>query len=247
MIVERVLLRGVKGALDWIYGRNNIITAEQWDEDNTFRIFNFEDVDAVVERGKFSSVKPEIPIGDLVNNVLVEDKVLYFENPYWLTLFGKSCVFNNDAKPYQLFLKGGEEIDYKNSENILITQLALRRVLTAMDIPIECFTDADVYLLPARDKFACGYSRMIDRSKETKYRLEGGWVSYYIDHDLFQVLLPPVEYDRLNSHDPDHAGIDGIENKYPNFDREDFIDKWITEICNIIGDTVTETRELIFE
>ena len=244
MIVEKLLLKGVNGVRDWIYGRNNIITDEQWDEENTLRIFYFEDVDAVVERGKFSSVKPELPIGTLVNNVLIEDRVVYFENPYWLTKFGKSCVFNNDARPYQLFLKGGEEIDYRNSENILITQLALRRVLATMDIPIELFTDADVYLLPSRDKFACGYSRMIGRRETVKRRLEGGWISCYIDHDLFQELLPPVEYSRFDSHDPDHAGIDGIENKYPDFDREDFLTKWIAEICNIIGDTVTEIREV---
>jgi hypothetical protein len=251
LILERITLNSIKKVQDYRINVHNkdiekLLINKLWEGENTMRIFSYENVDASVERGKFSLAKQEIPIGDLVGDGFIEGKVLYWDDPYWSHRFGRTCVFNNDAKPYELFLKGGEEIDYKQTEFNIISKIAMRNVLNTMGIEIELFTDADVYLLPSRDKFACGFSRMANRKEAVKLRYEGGWVTYYMDHVLFQQILPPEEYNRINSHDPNHAGIDGIENKYPLFNREEFITKWVEEICKIIGETLRETIEVIY-
>jgi len=227
----------------------------EWTKENELRIWSYGDVKAVVRRGKFSSVLPEVPIGSLITQGQIVNDVYVWDDPFWSYKFGKSCVLNNDAKPYQLFIKGDRNsIHPMNTEKMLISQLAMKRVFERLNIPVEFFTDADVYLLPSRDKFACGYSRVSYKDYEKRHlpnpdmiRYEVGWMTFYMDHDLFQEILPPEEYNRTNSHDPNHAGIDGIENKYPDFDREDFITKWIEEICKILEDSVTETVELTFK
>ena len=254
MIVEKILVNGVKAVETWITTANkmrDIMIYKQWDTENTLKIYSFENVDAVIERGKDSLIKTDIEVGSLVDSVVIEDKVIYFDNPYWTLRFGKSCLFNNDAKPHQLFCTGKREnIHPKYTEGMLITQLAAKRVFIELNIPVEFFTDADVYLLPSRDKFACGWSRAMykndDKKQSDMVRHEGGWFTYYADHDLFQRVLPTAEYNREDSHDPNHAGIDGIENKYPNFDREDFILKWTEEISKIIKDPITETKEISY-
>lgn len=260
MIVERIIVKEIKGYRNWLanqYGKDtyDIMFNKRWNKENTFRIYGpHVNIDASIIRGKFALTLPDIPIGDLVGVGYADGKNFYFDDPFWNVKFGKSCVFTNDAPAYELFVKGKrKDIHPTNTEKMLITQLAMKRVFESINIDVEFFTDADVYLLPSRDKFSCGFSRAmyIDESKKENnddmVRYEGGWISYYIDHDLFQQILPPEEYNRDNSHDPNHAGIDGIENKYPTFDREKFIEKWIIEISNILGDNITKTVELVFE
>jgi hypothetical protein len=252
MIIEKITVKGIQAHKKWFESQyrqdaNDILVKGIWDKENTLRLYFYEDIDAVVIRGKDSLAKPEIPIGTLTTDQYVDGKNVYFDDIYWSIIFGKTCVFTNDAPIYELFMKGGKEIDYEQTEMNMVSKIAMKRILDSLDIPIELAPDADSFLLPSRDKFSCGFCRMTNRQEEVKFRYEAGWISYYINHELFQDILTLSEYNRDDSKDPEHGGIDGIENKYPNFDREDFILKWAEEIGNMIKDPLTEIKEIIFD
>ena len=198
---------------------------------------------AVVIRGVDSLALPATRIGSLVDHAYYLSGVAYFDDIFWADKFGKTCVFNNDAPIYQLFMKDTiAKIHTVNTNYNLLSKVAMANVFNTMNVSIEFLSDADVILLPSRDKFACGFSRMIypDPTKRTQtdqlIRYEGGWISYRIDHDLFQEILPEVEYNRDLSSDPDHGGIDGIENQFPLFNREQFYTAWFNEIAALIED-----------
>lgn len=255
MIIEKVVFRTIEEQQRWMTSsyRNDIIDLtinNRWEKENILRMYEFRNGQISIERGKDAQTLKEIPVGSLINNGYVDGNRHYWDNPYWSELFGKTCIFNEDAPAFSLFLKSKKSIIHPlNTQLRPITQIAMRDVLKTMGIEIELYSDADVYLLPSRDKFACGYSRKFyAESRELKdpliLRYEGGWITFYMNHTLFQDILPEEEYTRENSKDPDHGGLDGIENKYPDFDRNVFLTSWYDEIARIIQEEITETREL---
>lgn len=245
MKVEKIIVKGVEAHRKWfnsVYYKDtlDILAEGKWDHPNRLRLWFYEDIDAVVIRGKNAKTKPEIPIGSLLHSQHEDGKVIYFDDMYWSDKFGRSCVFTNDGPLIQLFMKGhSSRIDTINTEKNLVWKIALKNVLQRIGITIEFAKDADTYLLPSRNKFSCGFSRMSKRTKEEVVRYEGGWITYRMDHDLFQRILPESEYLRINSRDPNHAGINGIENEFPEFDRKQFENEWFLEIAKIIEENPT--------
>lgn len=252
MIVEKLTFPTMNDVQKWFSSPElqetiDILTKSKWEGEAKLRLhFYGREVRGVVIRGSNSLAKTEHPIGSLVNEAYVENNIAYFDDVFWADKFGKTCVFTNDAPIYQLFMKGKKrDIHPAFTESNLISKIAMGRVLSTIGIDFEYLDDADIILLPSRDKFSCGYSRALycdpkdrDNLDTQMVRYEGGWISYRIDHDLFQEILPEVEYNRDNCSDPNHGGIDGIENKYPTFDREEFYNRWFEEIAKYLGEDI---------
>ena len=260
MIIEKIFVRNKEEYYKWFNSEQikdtlDILTKNLWTKENTLRYYNYgDDIKAVVMRGKDSLAKEDISIGTLTDTDFEDDGIIYFDDIFLGEKFGKTCVFNNDAPIFQLFMKGKiKDIHPINTESNLISKVAMGRVLERMKIEFEFLPDADIILLPSRNKFSCGFSRFmyLDTTKrkpeDLGVRYEAGWITYYMNHELFQIILPPEEYNRELSKDPDHAGINGIENEHPDFDRELFLTEWYQEICNILGDSISESKETILE
>jgi len=245
MKVEKIIFRSVESHRKWFTSQQfqetfDILVKAKWDHPNRLRLWGYEDIDAVVIRGKNAKTKPEVLVGSLLHSQHEDGKVIYYDDIYWTEKFGRSCVFTNNGPVIQLFMKGhSDRIDTKNTENNLVWKIAMRNVLNRMGIEIELDGDADTYLLPSRNKFSCGYSRMSKRTEEEVVRYEAGWITYLMDHDLFQQILPESEYLRTDSRDPDHAGINGIKNEFPDFNREEFETQWFLEIATLIEENPT--------
>jgi glycosyltransferase involved in cell wall biosynthesis len=215
----------------------------QWNKGNKMVVFRYNknEIDAVIRRGINSGIRTDIPVGNLLTTGIKEGKLYIWDDAFWSYRMGKSCMFTDDTPSYMCWLQGTrDKIHPINWENQLLTKISLRNVLKRLyDIDIELYSDADVLLLPSRSKFSCGFGRTLYLDEQTHdhrptARYEAGWISFIIDHDLFSSILPSWEYNRENSSDPNHAGINGVINEFPQVDRETVMNAWFMEIATMV-------------
>lgn len=170
-----------------------------------------------------SYVFKDKPIGSLKGEII--DDVMYIDPPDMTTSSGKTLVCTKDTWNVCLYLKE------KPDEYIIINSIS--ETLNDMGIPAKIMNNQDIILKGG--KFACNAYREPD---DDWRKLERAHITFYYDHEIFRKILPDIELYRETSRDKVNNQITGIENHYPDFDRNEFENLLIKKVAEKLGEKI---------
>lgn len=192
-----------------------------------FRTFNF----TLVIRFALSEALPEYPIGTF-NNAQIVNGYLYLD-PKRLAMYlsGETVVVTKDVIMVALFVKCSKEKMNEIGE-IPIIYKSIVKVL--QDMGVNVLVSYNDIVLPKADgknyKVGCGFLKSQQIRNDVFYSRESAVLTLKYDEAIFSDVLSYDELNRTNSRDENSGGITGVEDEYPDFDREEFMRLFIEEV-----------------
>jgi len=207
---------------------------DKWEDKGViFMLVSNSDGHIVVLRFGESFVRPEVPIGDYKNGHLesLNDTPVVYTDPRDMNMVqGKTLICTKDTTTMLLFMP-----ELPPEEEMPVLMNAMVDVLNDMGVPASIKSGQDIILEDA--KIGCNAFTAMEQYGKHR-NVEKAHITFYYDEPIFRALLPDVEFFRETSRDKTNKGITGIVNKYPDFDREEFVNRLIQRVAEKLGEEI---------
>lgn len=197
---------------------------------------------ATVYRFAKSDALKEYPIGSFETGQFIGD-YYYFDPPRLAShLQGETVIFPKSSCIIpSFFVKLNQaQLDALNKVPMAYTAI----VNTLNQLGVNAQVSYNDIVIPKADgknyKIGCGFLAARKLTDGWFYSRESLVLTYYYDHDVFAGALSDAELNRTNSRDPDAGGITGIENEYPDFNRDEFEQRFIEVLTEMDNQRIAE-------